>query len=393
MRILVITPIYNIEGRKELFHDSSAIHYLFNLIAEHHDVYVLNTYFASIRELSRFIKKDALKYFIFGYQYNSDNVKVEMIETQLLYKQVFLTKFQQKRLEKKICVIVNERNPNIICVHFPTSYYGVLNKALSNTPMIAILHQTDINRIKKYSNKEKLINYLNKNFLNIYARSHRIANEAKNLGLEVSDRIIFSGVSVDNSYMIENKFINNYCIRNLFYAGKLIKRKNLDLILSAFLKLEHLYPSKKLTLSIAGDGNQFNYLKSLAHYSSNIRFLGSKSRNEVLQIMSSSDVFIMPSVNETFGIVYLEAMSRGCITIGTKGEGIDGIIEDGINGFLVSPNEKDIFCCLEKVINLESWRLREISKSAINTAKKYNSQAASDNYEEIIFSNLSYTEP
>lgn len=49
----------------------------------------------------------------------------------------------------------------------------------------------------------------------------------------------------------------------------------------------------------------------------------------------------MPSYPEGFGIVYLEAMASGCVTIGTKGEGIDGFIRDGENGFLVPPDDVD----------------------------------------------------
>ena len=49
----------------------------------------------------------------------------------------------------------------------------------------------------------------------------------------------------------------------------------------------------------------------------------------------------MPSVNEGFGIVYLEAMSQKCAVIGTNGEGIMDIIEDGENGILISPDDVD----------------------------------------------------
>lgn len=49
----------------------------------------------------------------------------------------------------------------------------------------------------------------------------------------------------------------------------------------------------------------------------------------------------MPSVREGFGMVYLEAMSCGCITIGTEGEGIADFIISGKNGILVPPDEPD----------------------------------------------------
>ena len=61
-------------------------------------------------------------------------------------------------------------------------------------------------------------------------------------------------------------------------------------------------------------------------------------KEEVLKHMGESRIFVMPSVNEGFGIVYLEAMSQKCIVIGTKGEGIEDVIKHGENGFLVTPN-------------------------------------------------------
>lgn len=51
--------------------------------------------------------------------------------------------------------------------------------------------------------------------------------------------------------------------------------------------------------------------------------------------MLASDCFIMISKNEAFGLVYLEAMSAGCITIASRGEGFDGVIIHGVNGFYV----------------------------------------------------------
>ena len=51
------------------------------------------------------------------------------------------------------------------------------------------------------------------------------------------------------------------------------------------------------------------------------------------------NVWIMISKNETFGLVYLEAMARGCITIGSRNQGIDGVINHGVNGFFFVKRE------------------------------------------------------
>ena len=58
--------------------------------------------------------------------------------------------------------------------------------------------------------------------------------------------------------------------------------------------------------------------------------------------MRESDIFILPSRNETFGMVYMEAMASGCITVCSKNDGVDGIIRDGINGFLCEDIEETL---------------------------------------------------
>ena len=51
-------------------------------------------------------------------------------------------------------------------------------------------------------------------------------------------------------------------------------------------------------------------------------------------MIRNADCFVMVSSREAFGLVYLEAMAKGCIVIGTKGQGIEGIVKHGENGFL-----------------------------------------------------------
>ena len=57
--------------------------------------------------------------------------------------------------------------------------------------------------------------------------------------------------------------------------------------------------------------------------------------------MAQSDLFVLPSWGEGYGIVYIEAMAAGCIVVGAVGEGIEDTIEDGENGFLVPAGDAD----------------------------------------------------
>ena len=81
-------------------------------------------------------------------------------------------------------------------------------------------------------------------------------------------------------------------------------------------------------------------------------FLGYLKNEDAITEMGKARFFVMPSYPEGFGVVYLEAMAMGCITIGTEGQGIADLITSGENGFLVPPDDpgaivKIITWCVE----------------------------------------------
>ena len=154
-------------------------------------------------------------------------------------------------------------------------------------------------------------------------------------------------------------------------AANLIKRKNIDKLIKACEKIE------RIELTIIGNGKELNKLKKL---SQKAIFTGKIPRNEVLEKMRTSDIFILPSVNETFGLVYTEAMASGCITVGTINDGIDGIIKNGENGFLTKPDSKSIEETLNKIINLNQEEINKIAENSYYTIKNYTSEACATKY-------------
>lgn len=141
-------------------------------------------------------------------------------------------------------------------------------------------------------------------------------------------------------------------------CANLIKRKNIDKLILAV-------KDSDFELSVIGDGKELKKLKKIA--GRNVNFLGRLAHEKVLEEMRKSYIFILPSINETFGMVYLEAMASGCVTVCTKNDGIDGIIKDSQNGFLTQPTIEGIKETLNKIKNFENIeRIIENSLATIN---------------------------
>ncbi len=175
-----------------------------------------------------------------------------------------------------------------------------------------------------------------------------------------------------NGFRIEN--IKTFDKKNfqITQVGHLIESKHYEITIQAVNILKK--KGYNVALDIIGEGNKENELKKRVHelgLDDNVKFYGQLSNEETMKMMASSLFFVMPSYPEGLGIVYLEAMGSHCITIGTIGEGIDGIIRDGYNGFLVErDNYEKIAGIIENCIKNDKYS-NKIAQNAYNTVMEY----------------------
>lgn len=163
--------------------------------------------------------------------------------------------------------------------------------------------------------------------------SDSLAARLKTCGVETRVATIYNGFRADIVKQATDKKLM------ILQVGNVLAQKRFDVTMRAFALLKAEYPAMSMTA--VGGGPELQNLKELScqlGIEQDVEFTGILPNDEVLSRMSEAQFFCMPSVREGFGIVYLEAMASGCITIGTKGEGIDGFIKSGQNGFLVSPD-------------------------------------------------------
>ena len=156
---------------------------------------------------------------------------------------------------------------------------------------------------------------------------------------------------------------------SIIQVGHLIESKRNEVTIRAFARLKKDYPQLKLT--IIGVGRLRDKLEELCRelgVTESVTFTGQLPNREVFEKMSRASYFVMASKPEGFGIVYLEAMAAGCVTIGTVGQGIADIINSGENGFLVEADDVDaVVSVLDNCIKSPTLRDR-ISQCGKRTA-------------------------
>ena len=117
--------------------------------------------------------------------------------------------------------------------------------------------------------------------------------------------------------------------------------------------------------------------------SDHVAFLGQINRNDIIDWYDKSDCFVMISDHEVFGLVYLEAMSRGCITIAGDNGGMVGIIEDGVNAFLCKPGDSEALAdIIRRINNMTVKERQEMSRKARQTALEFTDNKVAQYYLE-----------
>ena len=120
----------------------------------------------------------------------------------------------------------------------------------------------------------------------------------------------------------------------LIYVGRLSAEKQIERIKPV---LDNIPGT---CLALVGDGPYRGQLEKIFE-NTKTNFIGYLSGEELASAYASGDIFLFPSSTETLGLVLLEAMAAGCPVIGANKGGIPDIINDGINGCLYNPDEKD----------------------------------------------------
>jgi glycosyltransferase involved in cell wall biosynthesis len=181
---------------------------------------------------------------------------------------------------------------------------------------------------------------------------------AARFGLEPTRaRVIFNGVDAGQ---VRASRVSTPFQRYVLGVGRLVHKKGLDLLLSAFAAIARL--DEDLGLVIAGDGPERGRLQQQAvdlGVDERVFFPGVLTQSEVAGVLQDAEIFVMPSRMEPFGIVVLEAWRAGVPVIATVRGGPPEFVVDGASGLIVDPlSPAALQSAMQSLLSSADLRLR-----------------------------------
>ena len=238
---------------------------------------------------------------------------------------------------------IKEKNIKFDLIHchgiYPDGLVGVKIGKHFNKKVVLHIHESYLNADKKLNLYKKILTSVNwlipvsNSQLNRISKVHnRLIEKCK---------VIYNGVKIDKKLTpLENPEQSDRKIIKLVFIGHLIYIKGLDVLLKALAYLGDY----EFSLDIIGNGRSLKEYRRLAKRRSlddKVSFLGEIDNDNLLKRLAEYDYLVLPSRYETFGVVLIEAMSRGLPVISTRVGPIPEIVTSEEVGILVEPENPE----------------------------------------------------
>lgn len=286
----------------------------------------------------------------------------------------------------KLLFKCSKKNFDIIHAHwlFPAGLIALIISKLFKIPYVVTCHGTDI-RLLVENNFiiKRLGKYITGNAGIVITVSSHLREKLVKLYPESEQKITVIPMPVDAEKIFPaiDKVSSEIVI---LCVARLNRQKRIDTLIQAASLLKG--KSIKFELFIVGEGSEKSNLENLIRDLSleeEAHLLGSKKAEEVNELYNMSDVVVLPSEDEGFGLVLVEAMLCGKPVIGSDSGGIKDIIKNGENGFLFRLGDsEDLALKLITLCNDNSLR-RKMGVKGQMLASKYSDENIARQYKEI----------
>lgn len=328
-------------------------------------------------------------------------VRLDFLEMNIHFHEVHVEEYPlfhyqpyELALSSKMAYVVKTYNIDILHVHYaiPHAYAGYMAKQMLKregieVPMITTLHGTDITLVGNHPTYKEAVTFsinesdvvtsvsesLKRDTLRLFNIDKDIKVIPNFIGLQKTERVSPCKRSVMAS---ADELI-------VTHISNFRKVKRVDDVVRVFYGIQQQLPAK---LIMVGDGPEREIADQLCKdlgIKKKVLFLGNTS--DIDRILCFTDLFLLPSESESFGLSALEAMAAGVPVVSSNAGGLSEVNEEGVSGYLCPIG--DVQTMAEKAIYIlsDKGRLAQFKQNARKVAARFDEEKIIPMYEALYY--------
>lgn len=285
-------------------------------------------------------------------------------------------------LSSKLVDMVKLYKIELLHVHYaiPHAYAGYMAKQMLkdegiNIPMVTTLHGTDITLVGNHPFYKPAVSFsINKSDIVTSVSQSLKEDTYKLFNIKKEIHVIPNFIELDkhrneNLISCQRSVMAKKEEKIITHISNFRKVKRIPDVVKIFYKIQQQIPAK---LMMVGDGPEKERAEMQANelgIQDKIIFFGNS--NEIDQILSFSDLFLLPSETESFGLAALEAMAWSVPVISSNSGGLPEVNFDGISGFLSNVGDVDSMAQNALKIISDDKTLAKFKENALSVAKQF----------------------
>jgi len=332
-------------------------------------------------------------------------VRLDLLNENIFFHEVnvpdyplFLYQPYELALSSKLVTIIRAYKLDVLHVHYaiPHAYAGFMAKKMLRQegitiPMVTTLHGTDITLVGNHPFYKPAVTFsINKSDVVTSVSSSlkedtlRLFDIKKKINV-IPNFIDLKGVS-DSFTDCQRELMANDDERIITHISNFREVKRIPDVIKIFHQIQQHIPSKLIMVGEGPEREPAELLCEELGIAKKVIFLGNS--NEVDKILCFSDLFLLPSKAESFGLAALEAMASGVPVVSTNAGGLSEVNKHGVSGFLNEVGDVDGMAANALSILKSDKVLAQFKAQARNEAQRFDIDKIVPMYEEVYFKAL-----
>ncbi|MEK6454552.1 N-acetyl-alpha-D-glucosaminyl L-malate synthase BshA [Caldifermentibacillus hisashii] len=299
------------------------------------------------------------------------------------------------QLASKIAEVADREKLQIIHVHYaiPHAICALLARQMAENDfkIVTTLHGTDITVLGQDSSLKKAIQFGIEKSDEVTAVSNALVDETHRLITPMKPiRTVYNFIDeriyykMDANHQLKADFGIKEDEKVIIHVSNFRPVKRVKDVIESFQKITEMIPAKLL---LVGDGPEMGKISQMVderHLTKQVLFLGKQENLE--ELYAISDLLLLLSEKESFGLVALEAMACGVPCVGTNTGGIPEVIENGRTGYICEVGDIDMISSMSLKILQDDELHWQFSKAGIKRARtQFSSGKILNQYEDIYY--------